>query len=304
MKKPASFRHYVLASICIIIFLFGACELIFQFTPLKKIITAPQPVGLKEEYSPELNYINSVAKLEAHTDSLFSVTPRGRISSRGLYPIILNQVVRKRFYHGLYKYSIGNNFMALLATKISGRSWNEVWDADDILKSPHAFCGQQSLVEMNLLIKKGYAVRSILMQAPTFKQGHFAFEVFFDNNWHFFDPDMEPKAELLTERGRPSLAELNSSILSDRSILANLYPHANPDVMFELFNNYKQGEVNKLMPDRVYLFASITKFVSYISCLLSIVLYFLFLRRVRFSFSESWILKRFRTDERQPVPVL
>lgn len=304
MKRPARFIHFVIAFVCVSIFFLGIFELVFQYTSVKELFVDKAPKGLKEEYSPELSYINSVSKLEAYTDSLFSGSTRNGLSEKALYPIILNEVIRKRFYHGVYRYSIGNNFFAFLATKLSGRSWNEVWDADDILKSPHAFCGQQSLVEMSLLIKKGYPVRSVRMHSPTYKDGHFAFEVFYENNWHFFDPDMEPNSALLQQIGRPSLVSLSSLIRNDKKILTTLYPHANTDVVFELFQNYKQGRVNKLMPGHNYLFASVTKAFSYLSCLISALVYFFFLRKFRFTFAGLRLTNKFRAGPQQPMPAI
>ena len=304
MKRPARFIHFVLAFVCVSFFCLGIFELTFQYTSVKKLFADQAPKGLKEEYSPELSYINSVSKLEAHTDSLFLAAAGNGIPDIALYPVILNDVIRKRFFHGVYRYSIGNNFFAFLATKLSGRSWNEVWDANDILKSQHAFCGQQSLVEMSLLIKKGYPVRTVRMHSPTFKDGHFAFEVFYNNNWHFLDPDMEPNSALLQQIERPSLASLSSLIRNDKKILASLYPHANADVVFELFQNYKLGKVNKLMPDHIYMFASVTKFISFISWLLCAVVYFFFLRRFRFSFSGFSVMNKFRAGSQQPIPAI
>ena len=302
MKRPARVIHFVLAFVCISIFCLGMFELVIQLTPAKKLFVEKTPTGLKEEYLPELNYINSVSKLEAHTDSLFSATAGNGLVKPDLYPLILNDVVRKRFYHGVYRYYIGNNFFAYLATKLSGRSWNEVWVANDILKSPHAFCGQQSLVEMNLLIKKGFPVRSVRMFSQTYKNGHFAFEVYYDNKWHFFDPDMEPNAALLEQIGRPSVASLASVIKTDKNVLAIIYPHVRADMMSELFQNIKIGEVNKLMPQRIYNFAAFTKFISYISSLFSAFVYFFFLRRFRYTFTGLRITNLYRSNEQEPVP--
>ena len=304
MKRPARLIHFVLAFLCITLFCLSIFELILQFTPAKKLFVDKAPVGIKEEYLPELNYINSVSKLEAHTDSLFLATSENGLVKPDLYPLILNDVVRKRFYHGVYRYTIGNNFFAYMATKLSGRSWNEVWVANDILKSPHAFCGQQSLVEMKLLIKKGFPVRSVRMFSPTFKNGHFAFEVFYDNKWHFFDPDMEPNADLLLQIGRPSVASLASLIKMDKNVLTVIYPHVRADMMSELFQNIRMGEVNKLMPQRIYNFASITKFISYISWLLCAVVYFFYLRKFSFSFSGLGVMNKYRSGQQQPMPAI
>jgi hypothetical protein len=304
MKRPARLIHFVLAFVCISIFCLSIFELIYQFTPAKKLklFVEKPPAGLKEEYLPELNYINSVSKLDVYTDSLVSATAGNGLVKPASYPLILNDVIRKRFYHGVYRYTIGNNFFAFLGTKLSGRSWNEVWVANDILKSPHAFCGQQSLVEMSLLIKKGYPVRSVRMFSPTFNNGHFAFEVFYDNSWHFFDPDMEPNASLLQQMGRPSVASLVSLIQTDKNNLASIYPHAREEMMIELFQNIRMGEVNKLMPQRIYNFASFTKFISYISWLLSALFYFFFLHRLIYQFPGLRIKNYYRAKEQEPVP--
>ena len=127
-------------------------------------------------------------------------------------------------------------------------------------------------------------------------------EVFYDNNWHFFDPDMEPNASLLQQMGRPSVATLASLIKTDKNNLASIYPHAREDMMLELFQNIRIGEVNKLMPQRIYNFASFTKFISYISWLLSALIYFFFLHRFSYLFPGLRIKNYYRAKEQEPVP--
>lgn len=301
MKKRARLFHFVLALSFTLIFAFSICEFLSSLKPVNNLFNTNKTDRITEEYDPQLKRINSVSKLQDYTDSQLLKSNFKELASAATYPLALNEVIRKRFYHGLYTYSVGNNFIAYLATKVSGRSWNEVWSAEDILKSPHAFCGQQSLVMMDLLMKKGYSVRSVKMYSSSYKAGHFALEVFYDNKWHFFDPDMEPNESLLNSMGRPSFEEIGKN----SALMATMYPHAEKAMVSELFANYTIGNKNELMPRHMYVFQAVTKYLSYVSWFICLIFYFLFLHKYNFSVSGIWPRFGFRhqsaTDELIPV---
>ncbi len=282
MKKQARLLHYLLALFFTALFTFSVCEYLFRINSVKNFFYPELSINRDEEYDPRLNSLNSVSKLESYTDSIVAKTEGNELSQKALYPVMLCEVVKKRFYDGLYTYSIGNNFLAYLATKISGRSWNEVWNTNDILKSGNAFCGQQSLVMMDILIKKGYQVRAIKMFSKTYNAGHFAFEAYYEGKWHYYDPNMEASTTFLSQRGYPSFAELGV----DKNTTTGLYPFASPLMVSELFSEYKIGGVNELMPGYMYLFQSITKFLSSISWIICLAMYFLVLRKYSYPFPK------------------
>jgi hypothetical protein len=287
MKKQARYFHYILAAFFAVLFALCVLDLLFRIKPVKEALSAQTKLLRNEEFDPSLLYITSVNALDRHTDSLLAETDPVQIADAGAYPKMLGEVVRKRFYHGLYTYTFGNNFLAYLITKVSGRSVNEVWDSDEILKSEYAFCGQQSLVMMSLLINKGYKVRSVKMFAPEFKTGHFALEVYYNNSWHFFDPNLEPDQKGLNELNRPSFAALQGN----NPLLLSLYHNTNPKLITALFSNYKMGNVNELMPAYIYRFQSLTKALSSICWIICLLFYFLVLRNYNFTlpaFSPRW----------------
>lgn len=282
MRKQARLLHYLLALFFTALFTFSVCEYLFRINPVRNFFYPELPMKRIEEYDSRLHYLNSVSKLESYTDSIAAKTEGNGLSEKALYPVVLCEVVKKRFYDGLHTYTIGNNFLAYLATKISGRSWNEVWNTNDILKSGNAFCGQQSLVMMDILIKKGYQVRAVKMFSKTYNAGHYAFEAYYEGKWHYYDPNMEASTSFLSQRGYPSFTELTT----DKNTATGLYPLVSPLMVSELFSEYKFGGINELMPGYMYLFQSITKILSSVSWLICIIMYFLVLRKYSYSFSK------------------
>ena len=67
---------------------------------------------------------------------------------------------------------------------------------NDILKQPMAACSQQSIIGMEVFKRKGFKVRKVGFFYDGYG-GHFCFEAFFYNRWHFFDPDLEPKLSIM-----------------------------------------------------------------------------------------------------------
>jgi hypothetical protein len=278
MKKKPRHYHYLLALCFVALFAMSILDLILKIKPVKEKLFPGAQVLRNEEFDPSLSYINSVQKLDDHITYL--VKKQGDEKRHtGLYPQLLGEVIRKRFYHGLYTYSFGNNFLAYAVAKTTGKSVNEVWGADEILQSEYAFCGQQSLVMMNLLKNKGYDVRAIKMFAPEYKTGHFALEVRYDNGWHFFDPDLEPDQKILNNLNRPSFADLKTN----PGLLNTVYHNSDKQVITALFSNFRIGATNQLMPRYIYFFQSVTKFLSSICWLLCLLFYVLFLRKYDFS---------------------
>jgi hypothetical protein len=198
----------------------------------------------------------------------------------------LNDIVKSRFHHGSQNYSIGNNFLAMAAGKISGRSYDNIIKADDILKSSEADCRQQCLVMMELLSRKGYPVRAVFLKAKKYGE-HYTFETFYNKSWHFFDPDVEPDGNLLTGHNRPGIAEL----AKDTALLTAAYGRFSRELVIALFGSYKYGRENELIPARLYIFHDITKILSVFLWIALLMIYLysrLLLKAWRFSPLIFW----------------
>jgi len=125
---------------------------------------------------------------------------------------------------------------------------------------PNAACSQQSILGMEIFKQKGYKFRKVSMFDSTEKVGHFAYEIYYGNGWHFFDTDQEPDANILRHYGRPSAAFLaeNPSV-----VLAAYRKRGDPQLFKRLLINAKTGPVNKFPAPNAYLYQFVTKYFTY-----------------------------------------
>lgn len=138
----------------------------------------------KEEFNPNLAYLNSIQKLTTAADS---IAVQKNVSQNSLqYAIIVTNLVRNRFYHGFSKYPLTTNWIAAGSDYLFGYGLAAIVAPDDILKYSHAGCSQQSIVLMEVMKRKNISSR--IVGFPH----HFATELCFNNSWYFFDPNMEP----------------------------------------------------------------------------------------------------------------
>ncbi len=212
-----------------------------------------------EEFDPSLKELNSVNKLVKYCDSLFKekTSTNDVINFEETYSDITSLVVRKRFYHGYSLYGFSTNFMAMLLSQVSINGLSAIVIPDDILKYPFAACSQQSIVFMEVLKRKGFLTRKVGFTGK--KYGHFCFEVYYNNGWHFYDPDMEPDVSVLNAQNRPSIAQL----VSNSAILIKAYQQHPKEMILDIFPNYYYGPVNTFAAPRAMIFQQLTKFFSY-----------------------------------------
>jgi hypothetical protein len=170
----------------------------------------------------------------------------------------------------------------MLAGKISGKSYDAIIEVDDILKYSEADCRQQSLVMMEVLRNKGYPVRSISLKDSLYGGGHYTFEAYYNRDWHFFDPDAEPNNDLLLRRNRPSIAKLTK----DPAFLTSIYPMFPPSHVIRVWSNFKYGKINEMIPNHLYIFHNVTKFLSSSLWVLLLIIY-VFRYRLRRTFFHS-----------------
>ena len=139
----------------------------------------------KELYNPGLAYINSTEKLIQVSDSIAN---RNNIPQNSFeYAVMVAQILRNRFYHGFSKFPLNRNWIAAVGEHIFGYGLACIVEPDDILKYSFGGCSQQSIVLMEVMKRKNVPYRFVGFPH------HYATELRFNNNWYFFDPNMEPK---------------------------------------------------------------------------------------------------------------
>ncbi len=138
----------------------------------------------KELFNPGLAYINSTEKLIEIADS---TAKQKNISQNSLaYAIMVSQILRNRFYHGFSRYPLNENWIAATGEYFLGYGLASIVKPDDILKYSFGGCSQQSIVLIEVMKRKNISYRYVGFPH------HYATELKFNNNWYFFDPNMEP----------------------------------------------------------------------------------------------------------------
>ena len=213
----------------------------------------------KEEYDPKLNTLNTVDKLMAFCDGLYSekANNNATIKADEVYPDIVSAVIRKRFYHGYSSYGFSNNYMARVVAGFTVDGLCAIVIPNDILRFPYAACSQQSIVFMEILKRKGFPTRKVGFKGK--ENGHFCFEVYYNKSWHFYDPDMEPDTEVLAAYNHPDIAFL----AKNPDILLQAYSQYPKEKTLNLFLDYSYGSVNTFSAPKAILFQKVTKFLSY-----------------------------------------
>jgi len=138
----------------------------------------------KELFDPRLGYINSIQKLIDVSDS---IAKKENISQGSLsYAINVSSIIRKRFYHGFCLYPLTQNWIAATGEYVFANGLASIVKPDDILQYSYGGCSQQAIVLMEVMKIKNVPYRFVGFPH------HFATELKLNNNWYFFDPNMEP----------------------------------------------------------------------------------------------------------------
>ncbi|MBL0337301.1 MAG: hypothetical protein IPP73_18825 [Chitinophagaceae bacterium] len=134
----------------------------------------------------------------------------------------------------------------MLLSQVSMEGLSAIVIPDDILEYPYAACSQQSIILMELLKQKGFTTRKVGFQGKT--TGHFCFEVFYGNGWHFYDPDMEPDSKVLDANNRPDIQFL----ARHKDVLLQAYAQYPVEKVLDIFPNYFYGSVNEFLLQKHY----------------------------------------------------
>jgi hypothetical protein len=145
----------------------------------------------REKYDPALQRLNTIPLLTAHIDSIAAAHQIPTNSYE--YVHIVVSVIKYRFYHGFSHFTFSQNWIAALSGKYIEEGLACKVQPADILQHGNAACSQQAIVMMAVLKEKNIAYRKIGFPH------HYALEVNINNQWSFFDANMEPN---MTEQQR------------------------------------------------------------------------------------------------------
>src|SRR5882757_4463910 len=113
------------------------------------IVEDKSGITRKEKFDPALVRLNSLSKLEAYVDSV-AVT-KNILDSPLAYAVEAEDIVSRRFYHKYATQDLKDNWIASVCQKLTGYYLSSKVTAEDILKKPYGYCGQQNAVLMELL---------------------------------------------------------------------------------------------------------------------------------------------------------
>ena len=291
MKKLFRLLQEVFFLLFILTFFFTLLEFTGAQGFLRKL-NYPAPVyNGKEYFDPSLQRINSVKKLVTYCDSIYNVsTDQQKLGYNIGYTRVVREVVRNRFYHGYSTYSIGNNYLALfgdLAYRPSvnyGAGLSAIVIPDEIMKYPFAACSQQCIILMEALEEKGFSVRPIGFKGNARTGGHFCLEVYYENSWHFFDPDLEPDYAVFASHNYPD----TKFLATHTDVMLEAYAKHPPEKMLTLFNNPIYGATNKFPAVKARIFHYVTFFLSY-TLWIFFGLAFILIRRKNLALSNKYV---------------
>lgn len=208
-----------------------------------------------DEFDIRLSRLNTLDKLLAYCDSLYQAN-----SKTLSYPGTVSRVLRNRFFHGYSYYTVKTNPLAVIFEPLVKKGAHAIVIPEDIVKYPMAACSQQSIIGMEIFKRRGYPVRKVSMYDSVMHVGHFAFEVFYNGSWHYFDTNQEPDFNIIEKYNRPSVAFL----AQHPQIVEMLYCNKKDPTLFQrLIKSYKTGVINRLPAPNGIIYQKITKFLNF-----------------------------------------
>lgn len=261
MKKSLfSAAQFALFSLFVLSLLFTLFRLLGKANPLTKFDHEDAVYNRIEAYDPSLGRLNSLKKVEQYCDSVYAAQTAPNLTGdyQKTYTDIVSNTIRNRFYHGYSYYSLSNNYVATIVSKVTIPGLSALVIPDEILKYPYAACSQQCIVMMEVLKSKGIDTRKVGF-VGTKCGGHFAFEAYYAGSWHFHDPNMEPDKNVLAAYDRPSIEFL----VKNPDVLTKAYGRYPKEQIMDIFPTYFYGPVNKFPAPKAIVFQKATGFLSY-----------------------------------------
>ena len=175
------------------------------------------------------------------------------------YVQLASDFTKKRFYHGLTHYSISDNWIAFLSGKIFWSHLSAIVDPDDILKHPEGLCSQQTIVFMDILRRKNIVTRNVGLgykEGP----GHFLAEVFYNNTWHMYDVNLEPKWDKITNRHK----SVDYYKTYPDSLLSVYEGILDKNIFYKIIGKVNYGNSDEFPAQKMYIFQKICLLFSYL----------------------------------------
>jgi hypothetical protein len=250
------------------LFFISIVPFLFPFTAsnaVKKVHT--------ELFNPKLSYINSLNKAVFYTDSVYSTYNLPQFDT-AKYVHIASKFTKERFFHGLSTYSVSENWIALVCSKLIWNHLSAIVSANDILKYNSGLCSQQTIVFLEILKNKNIGFRTVGLgykQGP----GHFLCEVKFKGTWHIFDVNKEPRWERIIGSNN----SMNYYMQNKDSLFLVYDGKLDRKVYNKIMEKVVYGDANEFPAKNMLLFHQVTKLLTYVIPIIFLLLSFWFYKK-------------------------
>lgn len=211
-----------------------------------------------ELYNSDLYYINSIDKAIKYTDSIYLKNNYQNFDTSE-YVQIVSEFTKERFYKGLSLYNMSNNWIACMAGKLTWSHLSAIVNPNDILKHSEGLCSQQTIVFMEILMRKGIDVRSVGLGCKG-GPGHFMSEAHYKGLWHLHDVTMEPVWEQIFNNDQSM-----EFYLKNKESLYSGYKRSYGKPFFnKLLRKVIYGKTNEFAAKKMLLFHQISLLLTYL----------------------------------------
>jgi hypothetical protein len=223
-----------------------------------------------ELFDPKLSSICTLHEVILYNDSLVRASGKYSPMDTTFYVESLSDLIKTRFKHGLANYSLSNNWIAFVSSKLLWSHFSAIVDANDILKHEEGLCSQQTIVFLEALRTKNIPARSVGLgkkEGP----GHFIAEVKIDGGWHIYDVSLEPDWSKLNTRHQ----SMEYYVQNTDSLFKVYQNRMSVDMFNTLIKKIDYGQVGAFPAKKMYFFHAITYVLT---LLLPTLFLFLFIR--------------------------
>jgi len=224
----------------------------------------PFPGSSNEIYDEDFETINNLEGLK----SLIKSEIDNR-SYEGIdIPIFIDDIVRKKYFHQTAYLAANTNWvLRIFDLLFPSKEFLTAMDPKHLIKKNHGICNQQAIIFQELIKDYEFQFASIGFDIKIPEQGnfgHFVSAVKIQENWFYFDPNMEPNYD----RSDPSI--FSRVLEADKGLLKKLYPEYNFSLVTKDMIIFR--DLNTFPAKRGVMFQKITQFFSNFSWIFLILI--------------------------------
>jgi len=240
----------------------NASSLMLSNSDSKDIL--PFPGSSNEIYDEDFETINNLEGLK----SLIKSEIDNR-SYEGIdIPIFIDDIVRKKYFHQTAYLAANTNWvLRIFDLLFPSKEFLTAMDPKHLIKKNHGICNQQAIIFQELIKDYEFQFASIGFDIKIPEQGnfgHFVSAVKIQENWFYFDPNMEPNYD----RSDPSI--FSRVLEADKGLLKKLYPEYNFSLVTKDMIIFR--DLNTFPAKRGVMFQKITQFFSNFSWIFLILI--------------------------------